>query len=109
MEIFIFPEKLNLTLRLRYRDGDGWIVARLVQVNLETGAESQLVHFDSRGFDVYGNEEFVVKSLGASYTGELDFVGNAYYVELTLSALVSPIRPLPYPPAVSIIQLWNYM
>jgi hypothetical protein len=63
---------------------------------------------DSRGFDQYGNKEFVLKFLGASYTGELDFLNNAYYVELMLSAIVNPIFPLSYPPAVSIIQLWNY-
>ena len=94
-----------LGLRLRYRDGEGYVVARFIQVDLLTGTDFPLINWDSRKFPLTLernnfrlNEEF-------GNVRALNFTSNAYYVELTLSALESPIRPLSFPPAVSIIQL----
>ena len=92
-----------LELRLRYRDGDGHLIARFIQVEITTGAEQTLLLFDSRAFPP-PSINFKMKTQGASIS-PLNFNDHAYYIELTLSAFESPIRPLSYPPGVSIIQL----
>jgi hypothetical protein len=94
----------NLTLR--YRVGEGRIVAKLIQVGILTGEETTLINWDTASaiFLPEGNS-WHTSDLGAnSYVGSLDFASNAYYIELTLSAVVGLI-PLKYPPAVSVIQL----
>jgi hypothetical protein len=112
--VFQGPEDIvNFTLRLRYRDGDGWLVARFIVVVIDTGVEVEYVRFDTRGTNLSGaplggNNNFVTNIGQAPSWGPipLDFVDNTCYIELTLSAVIYGNRPLAYPPAVSVIQLW---
>jgi hypothetical protein len=105
----------QLTLRLRYRDGQGWLVARLIQLNLELGIENVIGLFDTRGVNhlgdpLGGNNNFVVDYVTPNNLGgTADFTTDVYYIELTLSAMesVSSI-PLQYPPAVSAIQVYRF-
>lgn len=92
--------QLAYGLTLRYRDGAGQVTARLIQVEIATGTETPLVNFERHS----GKTVFQVDHEFGSF-GELDFVNNAYYVELTLAAAANPLRPLLFPPAVSVIQL----
>ena len=109
----VFPgEGANLALRLRYRDGQGWLVARFIQLNLALGSENVIGLFDTRGVNhlgdpLGGNNNFVVDYVNPGGLFDLDFTTDVYYIELTLSAMesVSTI-PLQYPPAVSAIQLY---
>jgi hypothetical protein len=99
------PGGRSYGLRLRFRDGDGHVVARLIQVNIENGTETPVVTFDSRTTGRNPQPGFQTVTQAAA-SPELDFLEHAYYVELTLSVL----EPLPgmivaSPPAVSIIQL----
>jgi hypothetical protein len=93
-------------IRIRYRDGSGFVVARLICVDMDTGVESVLIGFDSR---VDGNpsdafqEKFIVLSGGAPLSPVAQ--RPAFYVELTLSVL-QPISGLvAFPPAVVAIEV----
>ena len=91
-------------LRLRYRDGAGHVSAKLIQVNLEFGTELTQFQFDS-GFNNPVSNDFQIGTSDPKGL-ELDFLDNAYYVELTLT-LTEPLlteRPPAFPPAVSLIQ-----
>jgi hypothetical protein len=94
-------------LTLRYRVGDGRVIAKLIQVGILAGEETTLINWDT-ALAIFLPEHadyWITSDLGAnSYSGSLDFVHNSYYIELTLSALVGA-RPLTYPPAVSVLQL----
>jgi hypothetical protein len=102
------PGQSNYTLKLRYRDGPGQVVARLIGVDIQTGTESSpLVSFDSEvdaGVNRRHDNAFQTQQHSGSFQ-ELDFLNNAYYVELTLTASHNPNRPIPNPPALSVIQL----
>jgi hypothetical protein len=94
------PERLNYGLKLRFRGGAGQVVAKLIQVEIASGIETPLVMFEASG-----NQQFVVgQALGSP--NELDFVNNAYYVELRLAATTNLFSPLIDPPAVSVVQLF---
>ena len=109
-----YPEYKNkeiYQLGLRFRIGEGTIGAKLMQVDVLTGAESMLADWSSdllveEGADRelwhYSSFEVVLVDAPA------DFVRNAYYLELTLSAKL-PLAEivLRTPPAVSVIQLLN--
>jgi hypothetical protein len=87
-------------LRLRYL---GQVTARLVEVDLATGAETapDLVTFDSASFPA--SPSFQVQTAFAQhFEGVLDFVKKAYYVEATL---VAPALVAGNPAAISIIKL----
>jgi hypothetical protein len=107
----IFPPTPGYTLLLRSRPGEGYIVAKLIQVVIETGLETALVTWDSRflASEVsFAPSDWIVTNFPEVFDGTvLDFVNNAYYVELTLAAVENTARPLTYPPAVSVIELLN--
>jgi hypothetical protein len=100
-----------LKLRLHFRDGAGQVIATLIEVGIPFSIggsenavpETSLITFDSQLFP--GNRsEFRTHEVLGTANRALDFVNNAYYVELLLKA---PERPIvtPDPPAVSTIQL----
>jgi hypothetical protein len=95
----LFPAgKFTYLLRVRYR---GHITAKLMQVDIETGAETQLIPLGNNSFAPSAN--FQVQTLPAKEPSALlDFVNNAYYVEATLIASEIVIGD---PAAISIIQL----
>jgi hypothetical protein len=93
-------------LNLRYRDGDGQVVASLIEVAIATGVETTLIKWDSTSFGVSPSPNFQVRfvtNTGALARRLLNFRDNAYYVSLSLSAVQGPII-LRNPPAVSVIQ-----
>jgi hypothetical protein len=66
-------------LRLRYL---GQVTAKLMEVDLATGSEIELVHFDSANFPA--SPQFQVQTaFAAHFVAVLDFVKKAYYVEAT--------------------------
>lgn len=93
-------------MRIRYRDGDGFLTARLISVDLNTGIESPLLAFDSRSFPVPKNSfqtRFAVTAEGGPIV--VSGVNVAFYIELTL-ALFQQIGVLPaFPPALSAMEL----
>jgi hypothetical protein len=92
------PGRFKYGLRIRYLNQ---ITAKLMEVDLATGAENQLILFDSKNFPESPN--FQVHSLVQTTPSSLlDFVGKGYYVEATLTA--SAIR-VGSPAAISIIKL----
>jgi hypothetical protein len=95
----LFPDfQFSYGLQIRYR---GQITAKLVQVDLETGAETQLIPAGNDHFQptLY----FEVKTLYAEgWSVPLDFVEKAYYVEATLTA---PAMVIGHPAAISIVKL----
>src|SRR6266568_8717022 len=93
-------------LKLRFRDGNGFVTARLIAVDRSTGAESPMVGFDSRVG--YGNPSDSFRVLKSTTPDGKPIVipsgAAAFYIELTLSAF-EQIQVLPFPPAVSVIEL----
>jgi hypothetical protein len=86
-------------LQVRYR---GHVSAKLMQVSVNTGEETQLVLFDSTHFP--STSGFQLQRAAAPMDSAfLDFVNNGYYVEATLitSAIV-----IGHPSAISVIQLF---
>lgn len=93
-------------LNLRYRDGDGRVVASLIEVAIATGVETSLIKWDSTSFGLSPSPNFKVRfvtNTGALARRPLNFRDNAYYVSLSLSAVQGPVV-LRNPPAVSVIQ-----
>ena len=70
-------------LRVRYRDnsGGGRVLARLRQVNLSTGVNTILAVVDSETFETSG--DFQLRS-DSTCPATVDFVNNAYYVDVRL-------------------------
>ncbi|MFZ1007060.1 MAG: hypothetical protein WAN65_09495 [Candidatus Sulfotelmatobacter sp.] len=92
-------------MRIRYRDGDGFVLAKLIAVDIDTGVESVLLGFDSAGSS---------NSNSFQTGGGLTFEGGplpplsthtAFYIELTLSVFQRVALPVGFPPAVSAIEL----
>jgi hypothetical protein len=86
------------SLQLRYL---GHVIARLIEVDLQTGSEKDVIFFDST------SPFFQVKEASAAdpptlFKGVLDFVKKAYYVEATL---VAPALVVGNPAAISIIKV----
>jgi hypothetical protein len=73
-------QTLAYVLELIYR---GKIHARLVQFDLSTGTETDLVEFDISSSPAFGFTTGVIEIDGAS---AMNFVTCAYYVEATLTA-----------------------
>jgi hypothetical protein len=89
-------------LRLRYL---GHVTARLIEVDLQTGSEKDVIFFDSTKFQA--SPFFQVKTASAAdpptlFGGVLDFVKKAYYIEATL---VAPAVVVGNPAAISIIKV----
>lgn len=108
MDGLFAPNRFRYGLQIRFR---GHIVAKLIEVDLYTGAENPLVTLDSAsptlnasspdalGFRVAGvfqDHDFPV----------LDFEKKAYYVEAVLSA---PLILIGQPAAISIIKVTAYV
>lgn len=89
----------SYNLQLRFR---GQITAKLMQVDIENGAETPLILFDSNSFPA--NPNFQVQRVS---TGDgaalLDFVNSAYYVE---AMLVAPTLVVGHPAAISVIKIF---
>jgi hypothetical protein len=93
-------------LRIRYRDGSGVVIARLITIDMDTGIESGLMSFDSR-VDSVASESFQVKFAVNPGGAPLSPVAlhAAFYIELTLS-VVHPLGGLvAFPPAVAAIEV----
>jgi hypothetical protein len=90
-------------IKIRFRDGDGFVVARLIAVDIDSGVESVLLGFDSRGESRSDSfrTQFNVLPGGFPPTS----VHSAFYVELTLSVFQRIAVPVAFPPAVSAIEL----
>jgi len=85
-------------LRLRYL---GHVTARFVEVDLQSGAETILIDFDSANFPA--SPFFQVQTAFAQhFEGVIDFVKKAYYVEATL---IAPALVVGHPAAVSIVKV----
>jgi hypothetical protein len=105
----LFPQGsfLGYELKIRYR---GQIAAKLMQVDIDTGEETQLIPFGPPPSQPYF--PVVAGFTPSSAPGQrathahpvpfLDFVNNAYYVEATLIA--SELVP-GHPAAISIIKI----
>lgn len=112
--------RFALILKLLYRSGPGQVVAKLVEVAIpEVGpsevpenavSETTLLTFDSQSA-VSSPDKFQAREVAFLPTdpGKLDFVNNAYYVELSLIARQREpiISPLINPPAVATIQIFE--
>jgi len=72
-----------VVLRVRYRDnsGGGRVLARLRQVNLSTGVNTILAVVDSETFGTSG--DFQLRA-DTTCPVAVDFVNNAYYVDVRL-------------------------
>jgi hypothetical protein len=106
----------NLALKLRYRDGDGRVVATLIEVAVPparpgepgTVVESPLLQFDSSDPDFGGSwvgfRTHVAQLPIPSDLSEhvIDFDNNLYYIALSLTG---PEFIIGYPPAVSAIEI----
>jgi hypothetical protein len=79
----LFPASpFHYVLQLTYR---GTVRARLTQFDLSSGAETDLLHFDSASFAPA--HTFVTNSGTTTFDSSvMDFVNCAFYVEATLSA-----------------------
>jgi hypothetical protein len=97
------PQRLEPVLQLRYRDGAGHVLAKLIKVDLNSGVEDTVVQFQSGINNVVSNDFQIGTADPIGW--DLDFMNNAFYVEVTLS-MVEPLIFLPpaFPPAVSIVQ-----
>jgi hypothetical protein len=93
-----FPSAFHYGLQLRYL---GHVTARLKEVDLASGSETDLVVFDSTAFPASPFFQ-VQKATAQHFEGVLDFVKKAYYVEATLAA---PMLVAGHPAAISIIQV----
>jgi hypothetical protein len=95
----MFPQAtpaFGWALRLRYR---GRVTARWIEVDLATGAESQLIAFDSIAFPP--SSSFQVQAAFTAFR-PVDFVKKAYYVEATL---IAPALVVGHPAAISVVKL----
>jgi len=85
-------------LRLRYL---GHVTARFVEVDLQNGAETVLIDFDSANFPA--SPFFQVQTAFAQqFERVVDFVKKAYYVEATL---IAPALVVGHPAAISIVKV----
>jgi hypothetical protein len=93
-------------MRIRYRDGNGFLTARLIAVAFDTGIESILVGFDSRSFGPPQNS-FQTRLAITAEGGPIVVSGEnvAFYIELTLAVFQQIAVPVAFPPAVSAMEL----
>ena len=93
-------------MRIRYRDGDGFITAQLIAVDFHTGVESPLLGFDSRSFGP-PKDSFQTRLAITAEGGPVvvSGVNVAFYIELTLAVFQRVAVLVPFPPAVSAMEL----
>jgi hypothetical protein len=90
--------KFKYQLQIRCR---GQISARLMQVDIENGQETQLLPDGTNSFQA--SPDFQVQTVYPKDDSTLlDFVTKAYYVEATL---IAPEQAIGHPAAISIIKL----
>jgi hypothetical protein len=99
VEGLFFPTtNFKYQLRVRYR---GHVTAKLMQANILTGVETQLILFDSNKFPQ--NAGFELQQVSApNDSAFLDFVNNGFYVEATL---ITSAIAIGNPSAISLIQV----
>lgn len=85
-------------LYIRYR---GRVVAALIEVDLETGAEVERIRFDSSQFPSAPGFQVQAAYEGVDST-VMDFVNKAYYVQATLSA---PAIVVGHPAAIAMVRV----
>jgi hypothetical protein len=95
-------------MRIRYRDGNGIVLARLVTVDFASGAESTLIAFDSRSFGAPKSTfqtRFATPAQGGPIVVPSENV--AFYIEVTLSLFERIGVPVlvAFPPAVAAMAL----
>lgn len=78
---------LDVRLRLRYlAAGGARVVAKLIEVDLATGAEKNLLTFDSAGPGLSLSDNYQVQSISVcGRPWNFDFQNKAYYIEATLT------------------------
>ena len=87
-------------MRIRYRDGNGVVLARLVMVDFDSGAESTLIAFDSRNFGAPKpafQTRFATPAQGGPIVVPSENV--AFYIEVTLSVFERVGVLVGFPPA----------
>lgn len=79
------------------------VTAKLMEVDLSTGAEIRLILFDSTNPNLLANSNLQLGHASADKPSTvMDFVSKAYYVEATL---IAPQAPVGRPAEVSIIKV----
>jgi hypothetical protein len=86
-------------LQIRYR---GRVTARLMEVDLESGAENQVILFDSSSFPTSPNFQQHAVPMTQDST-PLDFVNKGYYVEATMTTSAVATGS---PAAISIVKVF---
>ena len=104
----------DFNLRLRYRDGDGQVVATFIEEPIPVGptdpgtvVENSLIRFDSTSASFGGPSNVFRTHDAKAATGQfkhlISFTGNVYYVDLVMTA---PAIQLGQAPAVSAIEIF---
>lgn len=95
----------HLGLRSRFRDdgNNAQVILRLIEVNIETGASTNILTLDSNSFAA--NAGYQAQSVSTFIGNRIDFFQNAYFIEATLIQKKSPIALIGGRPGISVIQL----
>jgi hypothetical protein len=93
------PPPYRYSVRIRFR---GHITAKLMQVNISDGTETQLILFDSTKFPTSADFQTQRVDIADDLPDGLDFGNNAFYVEATL---IAPAVVIGEVAAISIIDL----
>jgi hypothetical protein len=101
--LFIAAKQFKYGLFIRFRNR---VTIKLMEVDFETGAEKQILQFDSQNpgnanVQVAGNFR-LAKVFSKDDSAPLDFVNKGYYVEATLTA---PLIATGSPAEISIIKI----
>jgi hypothetical protein len=96
--LFFLADKFMYQLQIRFR---GHITAKLMQVDIESGAETQLILFDSTNFPPKPGFQVQTVTL-PNDSAPLDFVNKGYYIEATLIKFAVVLGD---PSAISVIKL----
>jgi hypothetical protein len=97
--LFFIANNFRYHLQIRFR---GQITAKLMEADLATGTETQLILLDSNSFPPAPGFQ-VQAAFPSADSPLLDFVNKGYYVEATL---VAPAIVVGHPAAISIIKLF---
>lgn len=81
-----FTDIANWELWVSFRQGDGRVIAQLMEVDINRGTETELLNFDSALWNTSTPLSFVVGQIGpAESRHTLSLSDHAYYVKLSLS------------------------
>jgi len=79
-----FPSSQGVQLKLRYLAVNAQVIAKLIEVDLATGAETDRLTFNSNAFPAV--DGYHVQQVGeCGPTWKFDFKAKAYYIEATLT------------------------